>query len=326
MMETNIVSIFNDKRPAVICTAGSNISAANEAARESILRHSEGESLFDHMEAEDALKYTAMFYSDRCGEYLAFPVYDLHGYTYAVAVFDLIMGRRFSLVSFFGREEKNIKRMYSSLKSAGSCFPERAQSFVKAFAAIDDGAFECEDRVTPGELYDITRALCERTGEDSRFPALKLNSRLCTVLVGAPQIAVVELFCLIAAALREMGAKSAFAEVSSLGGIPQMRLWAEGVSPFADCSDLDALIDAGVAGSVQLVIADYIAGLYGANISAASSVERGEVSLTVEFESRSTELLDFKSRQRLAFFEEDLGIIMGHLEKLWAKGRAEAQE
>ncbi len=157
MIEDKKESIY-EKVPAVICTAGSYIAAANSCAMKDLRHFFEGELLYDSMRPEDILKFEADFLAKEKSISSSFELFDFHGYRRGVAIFRRILGKSFAVVFLFRTLTDTEYEIMSENLNEYDIFKDR--SFFEEFIQISshknmEKLLEDENRLF--SMYEMCR-------------------------------------------------------------------------------------------------------------------------------------------------------------------------
>lgn len=155
MIDSKTNSIY-EKVPAVICTAGSYIAAANNAVLKELKHFSEGELLYNSMKPEDILKFEADFTAKEDCISENFEICDFYGYRQGVAMFRKLLGKSFAVVFLYKNlSEDEYKILMEELKNYDIL---KDHSFFKEFVQLSthrgmENLLDDEKRLI--NMYDV---------------------------------------------------------------------------------------------------------------------------------------------------------------------------
>ncbi len=292
--------------PAVICTAGSYISAANSHRGEWNSTPEIGARLYDYMAPFDALCFEA-HYAHSEDSILAFPLKCFFGFNFGYAYFTTLAGRRFGAVLLFKNKKAFLEWEKDRAKLSDSEYKIMLLPYISTLSSLSD--FDTDKNV----LFDLKGAT---------YSTVKnvMNSRTCegfSVFVtqntemektscmpeGIPLSAYVQMLVNM---LLVMGTvsdeRSLEIRLCRYSICSEVRVTTEIELYDACITDIETLIQLYPAVNSCLSACRYVAGLYNSELTVI--FENGRLTLVLSLKEREYDDTDFKSRDPLSGFAD----------------------
>ena len=321
MTDPKINSIY-EKVPAVICTAGSYIAAANKGALKELKRFCEGELLYDSMRPEDILKFEAdLLARDDCISPV-FRLRDFYGYRQCVAMFRKILGKSFAVVFLFKNLRDDEYEELAEELAGYDIFRDR--SFFREFIQLSNHSEMgrlADDEARLINMYDVCRigikemmrrrdiynfdiSFCENDGlkrDTAYFSDVPLRSFLQVLFLAAALAGEITVE-------RQVGIK-----LCRYGNDVEIRVT-------TDCGRVNAPVN--TLGELSLCIpsaasyaetCEYVSSRLGCTAFVLFSEREDRITLVFSFGKSEFEDVDFKSPLKLERITDDCGFVLGNI-------------
>lgn len=312
-MMDQVINTYFSNIPMVLCTDGTFVAAGNPAACARLKHLSEGESLFEYMSSFDALCFETAF-DCVSQEVSVFSLKGYHGFRYAVAVFQKLMGRRFAAVYLFqNKKDCDIfQRYYKGQAAEGKPSQNRISAFVSAITGIDAGRIrEPEDEglfdiktVTVRTLKDMT-ADCDFLDCEINFVQNKeAESRTCIPSAIGVGNYIKLLMCMIFVLNDLTTSRKIEVKLCSYGDAFEIRMATYTEKFPIGVSNLDGLSSSLPGCSTRLTLCRYIAGYCGGELQARTMHDDTcQFTLSLTLSADIPDDVDLKSRDQFVGYQ-----------------------
>ena len=303
----DVIDMYFSNIPMVLCADGAFVAEGNAAACSRLKHLSEGETLFSHMTPFDALRFEAA-YDCTSDELLTFPLKGYHGFHFAAAAFEKLMGRRFATVYLFqNKKECDIFcQYYKNREQVGRQSQERISSFMSAITGIDstrfsgpedEGLFDLK-AVTARALQDMTSA-CDFLDCETTFVQNKeAEGKPC--IPSAVKIGnyIKMLMCMVYVLNDLTTSRKIEVKLCNYGEESELRMSTYTEKLPVGVSDLEGLIDSMPSCATRLTLCQYVAGCCGGTLQARTMQGTGQILLILTLSPCIPGDVDLKSRDQ----------------------------
>ncbi len=303
----DVIDMYFSNIPVVLCADGAFVAEGNAAACSRLKHLSEGETLFSHMTPFDALRFEAA-YDCASDEMISFPLKGYHGFRYAAAVFQKLMGRRFATVYLFQNQKECdiFRQYYKNREQVSRQSQERISSFMSTITGIDSSRFSRpEDEglfdlkaVTARALHDMMSA-CDFLDCETTFVQNKgAEGKPCIPSAVGIGNYIKMLMCMVYVLNDLTTSRKIEVKLCNYGQEPEVRMTTYTEKLPVGVSDMDGLIDSMPSCATRLTLCQYVAGCCGGMLQARTMHDTGQILLILTLSPDIPDDIDLKSRDQ----------------------------
>lgn len=328
MVNTLTETSFNEM-PAVVCTAGSYIARTNHALHDKSGRCAEGKLLYDSMSPPDILRFDARFASCENLSTFSFPLRGQGRYKGATAVFTTVLGHRFAVVFFERQGDLSVEAMMNAMTEDDR--KRFSYAIVKNILGIPEIPYDSEEKRGLTDIKAVTRTALSNLSCLNRFSDYEISMSENTEMeksaympCSLPMSAYLQIIIQLMFALCEISSsRRADVKLCKYGMQSEVRATTE-ISDSVGAGDIDALMRLYPGAATYLSICRYVAGVFESTLTSVYDAGTGSLTLVLSVGEAAYEDTDFKSRDRLSYFDEAFSFALRYTELL-SSGDAEEQ-
>lgn len=324
-MTDNKANSIYEKVPAVICTAGSYIAAANKVALKEIKHFFEGELLYDSMNPEDILKFEADISSKNGCVSQIIELCDFYGYRCGVAMFRRILGKSFAVVFLFKNLEDHEYDILSEELKKYDIFKDRGffLEFIQLNTHSEMGKL-LEDEKRLINMYDVCRIGIKemmRRRDIYNFDISFCENDELKMDMGyfsdIPSRSFLQVLCLASALAGEISVKRQVEiKLCKFGEDVEIRLTTDSGRVNVPVNTLGEISLCVPSATSYAEVCEYVSSRIGCRAFVILSEREGTLTMVFSFGKSEFDDVDFKSPLKSDRLVKDCGFVLDHIFKL----------